>query len=521
MTSLNELSQLVPLIEDTPSFTDVVNALRNGHSGAIDGAWGSSSALCTAAISNSCPGTLLVILPRLNEVDDFALDLAGLSKHQPQVFPAWESAPTEHDVTDATFGGRLRLLRQLNEASAPLVVTSLTALLQPVPSQQSRQSGSCTLQVGQELELEPFLEWLVERGFQRVAAITAQGEFSLHGGILDLYPADTFEPLRVEFFGDEIESIRAFDPETQRKTEDLQTVSFTLIKPPQLDSAAQAAAPENVESLFDSLPENSWVVFVELEEAISESRHYLTRLDDPRGFYSIESTLEKATQCPSVTIARIAADSYETSCHLQVESIERFSGPRSEVLLELASITDKQERVLIACHNEGERERLTELLEESELTIGQGVSLCLGRIQHGFRLVRNQIIVISDHELFGRSDLHRVKQKRRWESRAIDSFLDLKEGDLVVHLTNGIGRFRGIHQLDKEGQVEEHLQLEFRDNVKVYVPVALIHLVQKYVGSSKVAPKLSKLGSSSWSRKKNRSPKQSRTSPVICCACRL
>ncbi|MCA9038905.1 MAG: transcription-repair coupling factor [Planctomycetaceae bacterium] len=506
MTTGLELTQLVPLIRETPQFTDVVTALREGHSGAIDGAWGSSSALATAAISQECPGTLLVILPRLNEVDDFALDLAGFLQQSPHIFPAWESMPAEHDVTDATFGGRLRLLRQLESNTAPLVVTSLTALLQPVPSSQVRQEGACTLTVGQEIDLDHFLNRLVEQGFQRVASITAPGEFALHGGILDLYPADTIEPLRVELFGDEIESIRTFDPETQRKTEDLATASFTLIKPLSFEgddapsSKQQASIEES--SLFDSLPDNSWVVFAELEEAVSEARHYLNRLDDPRGLFSVEATLEIATRLPSVTIARIAADSFETPCHLQIESIERFTGPRNEVLLELASITDKSERVLITCHNEGERERLKELLEESELTFGQGVSLCLGRLQHGFRLVRDRLIVISDHELFGRSDLHREKKKRRWETRAIDSFLDLKEGDLVVHLTNGIGRFRGIEQLDKEGQVEEHLLLEFRDQVKVYVPVTLIHLVQKYVGSSKTAPKLSKLGTTSWNRKK-------------------
>ncbi|WP_231742533.1 transcription-repair coupling factor [Polystyrenella longa] len=512
MTTRQELSQLVPLIQDTPNFTDVVAALHQGNSGAIDGAWGSSSALSAAALSKECQGTLLVVLPRLNEVDDFALDLAGFVNATPFIFPAWESSPAEHDVTDSIFGGRLRLLRQLEDQSPSLVVTSLTALIQPVPSRETRQAGTCTLSVGDDLDLDPFLNWLVEQGFLRVAAITAPGEFSLHGGILDIYPADTVEPLRVELFGDEIESIRAFDPETQRKTEDLPSASFTLIKPLQTEQSESAESQKDKSSvrpasilegsLFDSLPEKSWVVFVELEDAISEARHYLTRLDDPRGLFSVEATLERATSSPSVTIARISADSYETSCHLQVESIERFGGPRSEVLLELASITDKTERVLIACHNEGEQERLTELLEESELTFGQGITLCLGRIQHGFRLVRNRLIVLSDHELFGRSDLHRGKQKRRWESRAIDSFLDLKEGDLVVHLANGIGRFRGIHQLDKEGQVEEHLQLEFRDNVKVYVPVSLIHLVQKYVGSAKVSPKLSKLGTTSWNRKK-------------------
>lgn len=502
-STLNELSDLVPLIQAAPQFSDVVDSLTAGASGAIDGAWGSSAALSAAALSKKCSGTLLVILPRLNEVDDFALDLAGILPESPEIFPAWELSPQEHDLTDAIFGGRLRLLRRLESDPPPVIVTSLTALLQPVPSAEARAKGTKSLAVGEEVEIDDFLQWLVQQGFERREAITIPGEFSLHGGILDLYPADALEPLRIEFFGDEIESIRSFDVETQRKTEDLDSCSFTLVEPIQVQENEQETAFTGT-SFLDSLPQNSWVTFVELEDAVSEANHYLARLDDCRGLFSLQATLEHGTRFPSVTIAGIAADSYETSCHLQVQSIERFSGPRSEVLLELASIVDREERVLIACHNEGERDRLNELLTEANLDIGSGVMLCLGRLQQGFRLVRDQLVVISDHELFGRTDLHRGKQKRRWETRAIDSFLDLKEGDVIVHLTNGIGRFRGIHQLDKEGQVEEHLQLEFAEGVKVYVPVSLIHLVQKYVGSAKTSPKLSKLGTTSWAKKKQR-----------------
>ena len=164
----------------------------------------------------------------------------------------------------------------------------------------------------------------------------------------------------------------------------------------------------------------------------------------------------------------------------------------------------RDEQVLIACHNEGERARLAELLAEPGRTLGGRVELCLGHVTRGFRLVSEGILVLSDQELFGRTELRREARRRTYETRAIDSFLELSEGDLVVHLTNGIGIYRGMQLLDKGAQKEEHLILEFADAVRLFVPISLIDLVQKYVGASKSTPQLSKLGTTTWAKKKER-----------------
>ena len=205
--------------------------------------------------------------------------------------------------------------------------------------------------------------------------------------------------------------------------------------------------------------------------------------------------MTRLTKFPSASIAAIAGDSYDTTCHLRIESIERFKGPRTEALSELESLVGRDEQVLIACHNEGERARLAELLSEPGRTLAGRVELCLGHVTRGFRLVSEGIIVLSDQELFGRTELRRESRRRTYETRAIDSFLELSEGDLVVHLTNGIGIYRGMELLDKGGQKEEHLILEFRRRRADVVPISLIDLVQKYVGASKSSPQLSKLGS--------------------------
>ena len=232
---------------------------------------------------------------------------------------------------------------------------------------------------------------------------------------------------------------------------------------------------------------------------------------------------------PNVTISAMPRPSVEAAVHLRVESVERFSGNVGRVRDELDGIA-AQDRVLIACHNEAEASRLAEVLTAGKLAESHRLRLVTGAVKSGFRLVEAGIVVLGSHELFHREqtpagEKGAVLPKRRIESRAIDTFLELNEGDLVVHVVHGIARYRGMKMLDRgakgsaasadvikhEEQVrlaahikEEHLLLEFRGGVFLYVPVSKIDLVQKYVGGSKSDPELSKLGGTGWTRKKEK-----------------
>jgi transcription-repair coupling factor (superfamily II helicase) len=536
-TQAGDLTALVSLLETTPGFEELIAALESGNSGTIDGAWGSSSALSVATLSQRCGGTTLVVLPREADLDDYADDLAAFNGEPPVIFPAWASLPQETDVTDVVFGRRLRVLRQLAGDTPPqVVVATIAALLQPVPAREEIAAGTRRLVVGDVLDEEAFRQWLTERGFEAVTGIQLPGEFAVRGGIVDVYPPDAEDPYRLEFFGDEIESIRQFDVESQRTVETLDAVDIAIVSPVKADegrgtggrgarradaqTGSAGASPSRehstdisiekqaasgrfgAESFFDFLPDRAWSVLSELTDITSEGRQYLERLKDPRGLFSVEAVLSRCTEKPSVIVAPIAADGFDTPCHLQVESIEKFSGPRAEVLTELAEAVGRNERVLIACHNEGEVERLGELLGEKTPELKDRVVLCVGHVAAGFRLVPQGLVVLSDHELFSRTEVRRTPKKRRVESRALDSFIELKDGDLVVHLSHGIGRFHGMKLIETDGEKEEHLELEFRNSVRLFVPVSLIHLVQKYVGGQKTSPELSLVGSSSWAKKK-------------------
>ena len=501
------LPQLVQNLEGEQRFVEVIRALARGESATIDGAWGSACALCAVALARRCPSTLVVVLPRVGDVESFAADVAAFHEARPLVFPAWDSLPEEQESADPLFAERLRALALLDAGdSSRLLVSSMAALMQPVPSCSHRRASRRRFAVEDEIDPDSLLEWFVQQGLEHTTAVALPGEFSQRGGIVDVFAPDAEDPVRLEFFGDEIASIRRFDAETQRQHEVLDAVEICLVQP--------AAAFNDGELLTDSLPEGAWVVLVELPELQREGQDYLERLARPDALATVETVTRELTEFPSVTLSALAAQSMETTCHLSIESIERFGGARVRALEELRQSLGDDDRVLVACHNQAEQGRLTALLqqvlvdeetdENPEKPFDERVSLCLGRLSRGFRLVNDRLVVLSDHELFNRTEIRPSTKRTRRESRPIDSFLDLEPGDLVVHLAHGIGRYRGLKLVEKMERAEEHLLLEFRDRVQVYVPVSLVHLVQKYIGPSKTAPELSRIGTQTWSKKKAR-----------------
>jgi transcription-repair coupling factor len=597
--AVSQLANLAPRLLNAAPFRDAAEVLKQGQGVTIDGAWGSSSALVVSALARIAPGFVVVILPRERELDDYAADVASFGftsgdsdvtasatpaeRRVPAILPAWPSIPRDLSLSDPILGSRLRAVRSFESGAPPKVVlTTISALLQPVPSRADRKVASRVLKVGEDVDLGELAAWLVERGFERVTAIEVSGEFSIHGGIVDIFPPDSTDPVRIELFGDEVESIRLFDVESQRKVESVNEVEITILTSARSrqDLESRDVAPDDSmspliaagEHVLDSLPDDAWIVIVEMEETIREGRQYLDRLADAKGLFSVESTMERCARRGHVNLAPLVTGSYLTTFHLRTESIERFGGAKGDALRELEQVVQRDETVLIACHNEGARHRLTELLAEvyadpelikspqgepkrgkpkevippppsgpplKRFLRGKGetpasapvqepvpdpastsatesstvprehpfqrrVQLCVGHVTRGFRLPDEKVVVLSDNELFARTEVQRAPRKKRIESRAIDSFLDLTTGDLVVHLSHGIARFRGM-EIQQKGDVrEEQLVLEFGDSVKMYVPTSLIHLVQKYVGGAKASPELSKVGGTSWTNKKKR-----------------
>lgn len=405
----SELEMLASRLTSQPDFQAVARALTAAQLTSIDGAWGSAAAMVVAALSSVAPSTVLVILPREKELDAWALDVQTFAGVTPLLFPAWEMLPEELRMSDPILGSRLRVVKALEGATPPrIVIATMQALLQPVPSRSRREEATQRWRVGDTLDLDAISTWLQDRGFERVPAVEMPGEFSLRGGILDVFSPDASDPVRIELFGDEIDSLRTFSVETQQKLEELREITLTLISPLKEAGETTDTLRTEGENLLASLPTGAWVVLQELDDLQAEGKLYLQRLDDRRGLFSVEATFAHCQRFGSVQLAGLVANGYETTCHLKTQSIERFVRPKSEALAELTEAAGRDESILIACHNEAARLRLAELLAESAPDLVNRVQLGLGHVSHGFRLIaidddttspaRQQGVPVTDEE---------------------------------------------------------------------------------------------------------------------------
>jgi transcription-repair coupling factor (superfamily II helicase) len=484
------LFELVDRFERQDGFAAIIDELSAGQAATLEGVWGSACAPTAAAFARHVPETLVVVVAHEDHIDPVIDDLFLFYRETPERFPACETVLGDRVFHDEIFGDRVRLLKQLSKDHRPkLIVTGIQGLMQPVPSTEALAAGTRSIHQGQELDDELFCRWMVERGFHSTTAVELPGEFSRRGGILDIFAPDWTYPVRVELFGDEVESIRRFDVSSQRSLATLESVGVTMLDP----------NGRHDRFFTDYLGAGSWFYLVEPHDLKEAGTNYLRRLDRPDEVHHPTETLNRVLQFPSVFASGIASGDYETTCQLKIESVEQFTGDHLRMRDELVE-TSTDQKVILVCPTRAEVQRLGDLFAETPLHDSDRLEFRLGNLSEGFRFVSESILLLSSNQLLARHELRRVVRRR--ESQAIDSFLDLKENDLVVHVSHGIGRYRGMRLLEKEDQIEEHLELEFADKTKLYVPGSKIGLVQKYVGASRGRVRLSKLGGSTWERKK-------------------
>lgn len=489
-----QLYELSRSLEAHEGFIDVVAALEAGQVATLDGVWGSSCALVAAQLLRTAPATLVLVCPHQRDVDDLCDDLALFTPANVRRFPAWESERGDQILHDEIFGDRIRLLKSLASDDHPAaIVTSIQSLLQPVPSRRLVNENTRRIETGTELPTDDFLRWLVEHRFHNTSAVELPGEVSVRGGIIDVFAPGWDEPVRIELFGAQVESLRKFDIATQRSSQTLESFEITVIDPGRDDR----------EHLDEYLPPDTWMVLVEMNQIQEEGQRYLERLEQPEKAHNIPSVLQRISRFPTVTASAVAPGSVGQTCRLQIQSVERFSGDITKVRNELDHYRDASE-VFVVCQTKAEAKRMKDVFGTTRLSEEGKLRFPVGRLRQGFQLA-GDMVLISGNELFQRTQVKRLPVRRL--GKAIDNFMDLRPGDLVVHLAHGIGRYRGMQLLEKERMIEEHLEIEFHGGIKVYVPSSRIDLVQKYVGSLKSRPSLARIGGTTWTRQKKAAEK--------------
>jgi transcription-repair coupling factor (superfamily II helicase) len=504
VSHLGNLNDLPRVLDSAADWSALRAALASGRGGVIDGAWGSSAALAAATLHLHCPSLLLIAIAHPRDVEAWCDDLTSFLGFAPVVFPAWDVLPNADSELDTIGIRRLKIFKSLSSREPPCVLlTTMQSLMQPVPDPNALACGRRIVKRSDIVEPDELGSWLVSVGYRREEVVVLPGTFARRGGIVDVFPPDADQPLRLEFFGDEVESIRSYSVETQRS---LATLSEAELSAANLELPSEERIVTG--HLCDYLPSQAWTLLVEPMELSEQSKVYRDRCSDPRGLFTAEGVFQQLQRFAHVSLfAFPASEGSDAICHLRVESVERFSGKVQQVREELDAVA-ASDRVIVACDTEAECQRLSDVLAAGQLAQSDRLKLALGRVKRGFRLRglndADGVVILGGHELFHREQTRTVMPRRRLESRAIDSFLDLEVGDLIVHVNHGIGRYRGMQMLEKNGQQEEHLVLEFAGATKLYVPSSKIDLVQKYIGGGKTDPELSKLTGTAWQKRKDR-----------------
>jgi len=501
-----ELGNLVRRFAATQEVTEALRAYAECRDFVAAGLWGGADALLLATLPPS--GTVLLVTPDTDTAEDLCQDL-GLFLEDPEVarvFPAFDIldaphnsvAPGQDPVVDfTTLAGRLLLLQQLLDDRAPrFLAAPAAALLQGVPSPGDLAAARLKVSRGDRLDLTEFSRSLADAGFARVPMVEAPGEFSIRGGILDIFPRSREAPYRVELFDDEVESIRQFEPHTQRSVGETDSLKITLLSPDHVVKAQGAA------SLLDYLPPTQPAVIVE-ERRI---REWVEEVEQRSNGVALTPRLTKLLSVMHhrgglfLTSGPVPADRNGVAVPVRsVTGTAKSVEDMERILEDLATSTNL---VLLFGNNDSEQARLTDLLDDSDLVGKERVEVRVGRLSGSFRLPELGLTFLSHDELFDRYRLRRAP--RRHQSVPVADFVDLKKGDQVVHLAHGIGIYRGLERIVKRGATEEFLKVEFADSVKVFVPVSKASLVQKYIGARDFRPRLSKVGGMAWTRQKER-----------------
>lgn len=555
------LGQLTPPLSTKPKF--------NQRWGNLPGA---AVALAISQATRHYDGLLLVVTPDTASSLSLQEELRFFCTDETPILtlPDWETLPYDtFSPHQDIISERIKALYRLPTTRKGILVAPLTTLMCRLPPQQFVAGHSLVLHKGQTFDLNAQTRVLKANGYHRVDTVYEHGEFAVRGALLDIYPAGSDWPLRIDLFDDEIDSLRSFDPDTQRTLDQIDSIEllpareFPLTKAaisdfrlrwhdafdvnhkacPIYQDICDGIAPAGIEyylplffdqcaTLFDYLPDNSRVLTYDnlipkADRFWTEAyNRYESRRVDPerpllapaKVFVPVNELFERINGLP------------RTELNDEAPIIPAMTPPRAPVdakadqpLHALLQLLKSDHKTLFTVDSAGRREILLEMLAKAGIKptpvtgwgdfIAAGSTPCIAiaGLDQGLALSTPPLQIITENQLFG----ERVQQRRRRRATqenelAVKNLSELNPGAPVVHIDHGVGRYQGLITLDLDGQPQEFLQLSYASDAKLYVPVANLHLISRYSGADDSLAPLHKLGSDSWDKAKRKAAEKVR-----------
>ncbi len=465
------MQNLDKLLLASPAYTELLAKIKETGTINISGIKGSADSFLAYSLYKDTGRPVLLIFPD----DDSALrayyDLQAFFNEGLVLFPAREELegvllPPSSELKEQ----RLLGLKELLEGQYKAAVFSNRSFTQAVPGQKDFAASVFTLERAGEVKLIGLVEQLIQAGYKMETFVEKKGEISVRGGILDIYPPTEEHPVRIDFYGDSIDTIRVFDLLTQKSTKEINKISI------------YPAGENNFKSgkITEYLKKNTLFY---IEEPLTEGNE----LPETPGFTAINN---KRT---------------ETGLYIKTKSFPSFSGNVTLAIEEIKKMEAEGAKVFLFFNSRGEKERFAEILAENKAALR--AEYLEGSLHAGFYFPGAGACFITDNEIFGRYGNARPAPKRRRryfkDGAPVKSVFEISTGEIVVHENYGLGRFLGLNSLELSGAKTDFVTLEYLNNDKLYVPVEDINKIQKYVGFEE-KPVLSNLGTSQWEKAKEK-----------------
>ena len=471
---------------------------------------GSLRSITLAGLLVSRPG--LILLEDLNDAEDLYDDLVQiLGKERTHLLPVRELMPYDQKALPVEQRSELMdILRRLRMGEKLILVAGVRQIASRYPDKRVFDRGLYHIEVGMSLDREELLSELDAAGFTRESAVEDISQYSLRGGILDIYPWGLEYPIRLEFFGDEIESIRAFDPSTQTSTERLPAISLVIQSGNTWSYDTSLFDLLHRDTLFVLPPQDSLFGQVDFvhQEALRAWRHLENRDTQPapaEKYLSVAQIREGLAGKRNLWL-HPTRQLRDTVINFQSRQQESYLRNIDLLVNNISAMQDEGYSIHILCDNNGQLERLQEILEEDHELPPGTVKLSIGSLHHGFVHHDAKLVVLTDHEIFGRPR-HRKHTRRFRRATALRKIENLEPGDSVVHVKYGIGIFEGLTTISVANVEREVLKIRYSKEDRIYVRLENFRDVEKYSAQEGCEPKLSSLGSGEWERTKKRTTK--------------